>query len=147
MMGSSENKPKQGGDMGTLPNFLAVILAAAASFIVGGVWYSKMGFARQWMEETGITDEAAKQMDMKVLFGGAFALNFLAALVMALYLKTNQSLVAAVAFGFAVGSCWVATSLGVNYLFERKSLRLFFINAGYVIVQFTVMGLVLGLFL
>jgi len=133
--------------MGALPNFLAVILAAVASFLVGGVWYSKMGFARQWMEETGITEEKAKEMDMKVLFGGALALNFLAALVMALYLKANQSLIAAVAFGFAVGSCWVATSFGVNYLFERKSLRLFFINAGYVIVQFTVMGLVLGLFL
>ncbi len=133
--------------MGELPNFLAVILAAAASFVVGGVWYSKIGFANQWMQETGITAENAKQMDMRIVFGGAFALNFLAALVMALYLKANQSLMAAVAFGFAVGSCWVATSFGVNYLFERKSLRLFFINAGYVIVQFTVMGLVLGLFL
>ena len=40
-----------------------------------------------------------------------------------------------------------ATSFGVNYLFEQKSLRLFLINAGYVTVQFTVMGLVLGLFL
>ncbi len=133
--------------MGELPNFLAVILAAAASFAVGGVWYSNVGFARQWMAETGITAEKAKQTDMKILFGGAFALNFLAALVMALYLKANESLVAAVAFGFAVGTCWVATSFGVNYLFEGKSLRLFFINGGYVIVQFTVMGLVLGLFL
>ena len=133
--------------MNALPNFLAVIMAAVASFVVGGVWYSKMGFARQWMQETGITEEKAKQADMKILFGGAFALNFLAALVMALYLKTNHSLIDAVAFGFAVGSCWVATSFGVNYLFEGKSLRLFFINGGYVIVQFTVMGLVLGLFL
>ena len=133
--------------MGALPNFLAVILAAVASFVVGWAWYSKLGFGKQWMEETGITEEKAKQTDLKILFGGAFALNFLAALVMALYLKANQSLIAAVAFGFAVGSCWVATSFGVNYLFEGKSLRLFFINAGYVVVQFTVMGLVLGLFL
>ena len=87
--------------MGALPNFLAVILAAVASFVVGGVWYSKMGFARQWMQETGITEDKAKQADMKILFGGAFALNFLAALVMALYLKSNESLVNAVAFGFA----------------------------------------------
>lgn len=133
--------------MSTLPNFLAVILAAAASFLVGGIWYSKMGFARQWMEDTGITEEKTKQADMKVVFGGAFALNFLAALVMALYLKANHSLIDAVAFGFAVGSCWVATSFGVNYLFEQKKLRLFLINGGYVVVQFTVMGLVLGLFL
>ena len=133
--------------MSALPNFLAIILAAAASFLVGGVWYSKLGFARQWMEDTGITEEKAKQADMKIVFGGAFVLNFLAALVMALYLKANQSLIDAVAFGFAIGSCWVATSFGVNYLFEQKKLRLFLINGGYVVVQFTVMGLVLGLFL
>ncbi|MBI1731903.1 MAG: DUF1761 domain-containing protein [Gammaproteobacteria bacterium] len=130
-----------------LPNFLAIILAAATGFLVGGVWYSKMGFGKQWMQETGITEEKAKQADMKKLFGGAFALNLLAALVLALYLKTNHDLMDAVGFGFAVGSCWVATSIGVNYLFEQKSLRLFLINGGYVTVQFTVMGLVLGLFL
>lgn len=133
--------------MSALPNFLAIILAAVASFAVGGVWYSKVGFGKQWMEETGITEEKAKQADMKKVFGGAFALNFLAALVLALYLKSNQSLMDAVSFGFAAGSCWVATSFGVNYLFEGKSLRLFLINGGYVIAQFTVMGLVLGLFL
>ena len=86
-------------------------------------------------------------VDWMAAYGKPVAAYQNAALVMALYLKANQSLMAAVAFGFAVGSCWVATSFGVNYLFERKSLRLFFINAGYVIVQFTVMGLVLGLFL
>ncbi len=133
--------------MGELPNFLAVILAAAASFLVGGIWYSKMAFAKQWMEDSGITEEKAKQADMKIVFGGAFALNFLAALVMALYLKDADSLFKATSFGFAAGSCWVATSFGVNYLFEQKPLRLFFINGGYVVVQFTVMGLVLGLFL
>jgi hypothetical protein len=133
--------------MSGLPNFLAVILAAVSGFVIGGLWYSKMGFARQWMEETGITEEKARQADMKLLFGGAAALNLLAALVMALYLKANHTLIDAVGLGFAIGACWVATSFGVNYLFEQRSLRLFLINAGYVTVQFTVMGLVLGLFL
>jgi hypothetical protein len=32
----------------------------------------------------------------------------------------------------------------VIYLFEQRPLRLFFINAGYQIVNFTVMGLILG---
>lgn len=130
-----------------LPNFLAVILAAVASFMVGGLWYSKMGFAKQWMEETGLTEEKCKQADMKIVFGGAFALNFLAALVLALYLKSGHTLVDAVSLGFAAGTCWAATALGVNYLFEQRSLRLFLINGGYIAVQFTVMGLVLGLFL
>lgn len=131
--------------MGIEVNFLAIILAAVASFIVGGVWYSPMAFAKQWMQETGLTEEKCKQSDMKIVMGGAFALNFLAALVLALFLGPNPELMKAVGFGFATGACWVGTAFGVNYLFEQRSLRLFLINAGYVTVQFTVMGLVLGL--
>ena len=39
----------------------------------------------------------------------------------------------------------IATSFGVNYLFEQKSLKLWFINAGYHSVQFTLYGLIFGL--
>jgi hypothetical protein len=46
--------------------------------------------------------------------------------------------------GFVAGAAWVATSFGMNYLFEHKSLRLWLVNAGYHTVQFTVMGTILG---
>lgn len=47
--------------------------------------------------------------------------------------------------GAMAGIAWLSTSFGINYLFERKSLTLFLVNAGYHTVQFTTMGLVLGL--
>lgn len=47
--------------------------------------------------------------------------------------------------GFIVGLGFIATSFGVNYLFAQRSMKLWLIDAGYVTVQFTVMGLVLGL--
>jgi drug/metabolite transporter (DMT)-like permease len=47
--------------------------------------------------------------------------------------------------GFSAGLCWVSASFGVNYLFERKSMKLFLINAGYHTLQFTVIGLILAL--
>jgi len=47
--------------------------------------------------------------------------------------------------GFSVGLFWVATAMGTTYLFERKSLKLFAINAGYHISTFTIMGLILGM--
>jgi hypothetical protein len=37
------------------------------------------------------------------------------------------------------------TSLGVNYLFSRMSLRLFLIDSGYWLVVYCVMGVVLQL--
>jgi hypothetical protein len=47
--------------------------------------------------------------------------------------------------GFSAGLCWVAASFGINYVFERKSFALFLINGGYHTAQFTLYGLVLGL--
>ena len=40
---------------------------------------------------------------------------------------------------------FIATSFGVNYLFSRLSLRLFLIDAGYWLVVYWVMGVVLQL--
>lgn len=54
----------------------------------------------------------------------------------------NPPLTLGVGARFAAGLCWVAASLGVNYPFERKSLRLFFINASYHTLQFTPYGLI-----
>ena len=36
------------------------------------------------------------------------------------------------------------SSFGINYLFERKSLKLFLINGGYHTLQFTIIGLALA---
>jgi hypothetical protein len=46
---------------------------------------------------------------------------------------------------FSAGLCWVTGSLGINYLFERRSMRLFLINGGYHTLQFTLYGVVWGL--
>ena len=45
---------------------------------------------------------------------------------------------------FGIGLAWVATSFGVNYLFEQKSLKLWLINAGYQALMLTLMGGIIG---
>jgi len=51
----------------------------------------------------------------------------------------------AIAAASAVGVCWVAPALGVVYLFEQRSFAHWAVNAGYQVVAFTLMGVVLGL--
>ena len=46
--------------------------------------------------------------------------------------------------GFVVGLFFVATSFGINYAFARRSLKLWMIDAGYHIVQFSLYGVILG---
>jgi hypothetical protein len=130
-------------------NYLAVLVAAAASFIVGGLWYSSLLFVKPWMAENRMSVDAWKAAppSMARLYGTAFFTALLAAFLMAVLLVTvnHHGLLSGLKRGFAAGLCWVATAFGSSYAFERKSLRHWAINAGYFVVQFTVMGAILGL--
>lgn len=126
-------------------NYLAVALAALSAFLLGGLWYSPMLFANRWMALTGQSEETLKGGNMALIFGGAFVLNLVAAWAMASFLG-RMPLVPAALHGLAIGLCWVAASLGVNYLFERRPLGLWLINAGYFVLQFTIMGAIIGAF-
>ena len=46
--------------------------------------------------------------------------------------------------GLLAGAGWVATGIAVVGLFENKSWTYIFINAGYNIVSFALMGLIIG---
>lgn len=48
------------------------------------------------------------------------------------------------AAGAAASAPKAAMSLGVIYLFEQRSLKLWLINSGYQVVAFTAMGGILG---
>jgi hypothetical protein len=126
-------------------NWLAALAAAVSSFVVGGLWYSPALFGKAWQREAGVTDEQIKTGNPARIYGSALVLSIIAAVVFAMFLGPKPDVGFATSAGFAAGLCWVAASLGINYLFERKSLALFLINGGYHTVQFTVIGLVLGL--
>lgn len=126
-------------------NWLAVFLAALATFFIGGLWYSPLLFAKSWMKENGFRDEELKTgRSPALIFGGSFVLALIASFVLALFIGPEGDARWGATAGALVGIAWVATSIGVLYLFERKSMRLFLINAGYHTVSFIIMGLILG---
>ena len=124
-------------------NYLAVALAALSAFLLGGLWYSPILFAGKWMALSGQSEEKLKSGSMAMVFGGAFLLNLVAAFVLAMFVDGMETKYAALA-GLSVGLCWVATSFGVSYLFERRPLGLWLINASYFTLHFTLMGAILG---
>jgi hypothetical protein len=126
-------------------NYLAVIAAAVATFALGGLWYSPALFGKVWQREAGVTEEKMKSANMMLIFGLTFVLALIAAWVFALFLGPRPPMALGLGAGFSAGLCWVAASLGINYLFERKSLKLWLINGGYHTLQFTIIGLILAL--
>ena len=126
-------------------NVWAVLAAGVSSLGVGAVWYSPVLFARAWMRESGTTEEKARAANPVKTLGLTFVLALIGAAVFAAFLGPNPAPGFATAVGFAAGLSWVAGSFGINYLFEQRSLKLFLINGGYHTLQYTLIGLVLGL--
>jgi len=125
-------------------NWWAVATAAVAGFVIGGAWYAPPLFGRRWMIETGLTAQALQARSPAAIFGPALVLSLVSAFVLAMFLGPDSTLAGGIAAGLAVGFGWVATSLGVIYLFERRTLALFLINSAYQVVNFAVMGAILG---
>ena len=124
-------------------NWLSVLLAGLSSFLVGGVWYGPL-FGRSWMKEFGFTEEDLKKRNPAKTFGLSFILALVAALNLEMFIGKEADMVFGGIAGFLAGFGWVATLLGILYLFEMKSLQAYLINAGYCIVALTLMGIILG---
>jgi hypothetical protein len=124
-------------------NLWAVVAAAASAFLLGGIWYGPL-FKHVWCREAGV-DPDKPNGHPAMVFGGAFVLSLVAAMVFALFLGPAPTLPFALGAGFAAGLAWVATSFGINYLFAGRSLKLWLIDGGYHTLQFALYGLILGL--
>jgi hypothetical protein len=130
-----------------MPSFnpWAVLAAGVSSMILGALWYSPMLFGNAWMRASGMNEEKARSANMAKVMGTALALSIIGAAVFAMFLGPAPAPGFAASAGLAAGLCWVAGSFGINYLFEQKPLRLFLINGGYHTLQYTLIGLILGL--
>jgi hypothetical protein len=123
-------------------NYLAVGVAALSSFLIGGLWYSPILFAKAWMRETGLSEEQLGK-NMGRTFAIAFALSVLIAFNLAAFLgpEANWS------WGMTAGvlaAVWVGGSMAITFAFEQRSVILTLIDSGYHLVTYAVMGGILG---
>jgi hypothetical protein len=129
-------------------NYLAVLIAAVAAWLAGAGWYMALG--RIWIAALGWTAETMQATKGKPGAYLPFIYCFVAELVMAWMLAGILGHVGALTLknGIISGAlCWlgfVATTLLVNYSFERRGWRLTLIDGGHWLLVLVVMGAVLG---
>ncbi|NOT09779.1 MAG: DUF1761 domain-containing protein [Gemmatimonadales bacterium] len=125
-------------------NHLAVITAAVASFILGGLWYGPI-CGSAWMKENGFSVESLQGANQGKIFGLSFLWTLIMAYNLALFLNTPTMTVGqAVMYGFFTGFGWIAMGVFVIGLFERRSAKLMLINGGFMTVSLTIMGAIIG---
>jgi hypothetical protein len=127
-------------------NWLAVLVAAVVTFVLGGVWYGPL-FEKVWRAAEGKAEpQPGRQKHPAFVYGLSFVLMLIAAVTLAVAIGPDPGMTKSISFGLVVGIGWVATSFGVNYLFAGRRLALFAVDAGYNVVLFALMGLIIGLF-
>jgi Protein of unknown function (DUF1761) len=125
-------------------NWLAVICAALAFWILGFVWYSLL-FGKMWagaLQEYGVKLEPGA-MAPKLI--GTFIANFVAAVVME-HMITRISLVTIVQglkLGLGVGIGFSATAITVSYLWQRQPFKVWLIDVSYYCLGAVLLGVIL----
>src|SRR6478609_4394407 len=124
-------------------NWLAVGFGTLAFFVVGAVWYTAL-FGKAWQREVGLSNEQLMDgRNMALTYGTCLLLEFIVVLTLGhlfafLHPGDHVKMMMATGFGLAI----MSPAIGINYLYQRKSLKLFLIDAGHFVVGMSVVGLV-----
>jgi len=135
----------------TAINYLAILAAGIASMLVGFAWYSRALFGPVWAKCRGIDMHDPQQsQELKKGMGGVYAATFAATLVSAFALAVlvvriqSGGVLGGLKLGFLV---WLGFTMTVQLtatLFGHKNRTLFFIDTGYQLVCYLIMGAILG---
>jgi Protein of unknown function (DUF1761) len=123
-------------------SWVAVIVASLITFVIGGPWYSPMLFGKRWNE--AMKHSPTDRGHPARVFGLAFVFSFIGAAALAMLLPVDATFSDGIKLGAVVGACFVATSFGVNYQFSNRPWIALLIDGGFHIVQFSLMGAILG---
>lgn len=130
-------------------NWLAVLVATIAAFVIGSLWYSPVLFGRTWQREVNMSDDDMRSGNMVMLFGATFIMAAIQAILFAAVvagtLGADPAFGDVLLFSAIIGVGWIATSFATGYLFERRSMTLWLINAGYNVALFLAFGVIIGL--
>ena len=138
----------------TQVNYLAVIVAAIVIFLLGGLWYSPVLFAKRWIALQGRTEEQmradAARSNMPVMYLMAFITALIIAWAMAVLANAfpppaggGGSVMRGVKLGLF---CWFGFVLPTTFatsLFSMKPRQLWLIDAGYNLVSFVIAGAII----
>lgn len=127
-------------------NYWAVLVSAFSAFVVGWIWYGPL-FGKLWMKLNGFTEEEMKEgtLPMSVMMGVNYIATFLAAFAIAIFIGEEASAGFGVLVGVVIAIFWIGTNRINDVLYERKALGLYFINVGYNLIVYAIMGGILGL--
>lgn len=130
-------------------NYLAVLLAAVSSMVIGAGWYAGPVFGDAWMKMIRLDKEKVQQGATAALVGAfllsvvtAVTLYYVALLLQHFYLDTFFSAALKAALLLWLGI--MVPTVVMHGLFERRRKKLMALTVAYEFVAIMVMGLIIG---
>jgi len=122
-------------------NWTAVVLGTVVFYIVGAIWYGLL-FGKTWQREVGMTEPPQRGAMARIVALTLLAEFLIAATLGHLFARTMppDHVKMMMALGFA--ATIMTPAIGINYLYQRKSLALFLIDAGHFIFGMAALGAV-----
>lgn len=128
-------------------NWAAIAVAALTYFFIGAIWYSPLLFSKIWAEGHGIVVSDDDKKKMPLIFGTTFFIGAVMAVALAVIIFVFQS--TKCVSGIKVGLlCGVGLAIGpmtMNFLYHRKSFKLFLIDAGYHVISVVIMSIIISI--
>lgn len=130
-------------------NYLGVLVAAIAAFVIGFLWHGPL-FGKVWIKLSGMTEQqlaAAKAKSMAMPMFMALVQQLVTAFVLALFISAMgvSDVVDAVLLTFWVWLGFFAATQLNGVLWENKSVNLYLFGIVYHLVALVAMALILTL--
>ena len=126
-------------------NYLAVLVAAVAGFVLGGAWFAQPVFGAAWLKALGKKKDDLGGSPTKALVITAIT-TWVTAYVLAVFILALNitTAVGGALVGLSIGIGIVATSMYSDSLFCNWPFKLILIQAGHRIVYLALMGSILA---
>lgn len=125
-------------------NWLAVVIAAVAYFVLGAIWYSNALFGKQYREALGRPDEPATPPVNALLvnlvgwFVAAIALGLISTAIGA------SNIGEGIVLGIVVWLGFIGTNRVVNQAYGADNPKLRMINGPYNLIGYALMGAIIA---
>jgi hypothetical protein len=129
-------------------NWLAILVAAIAYFMLGAVWYSKALFGTKWAAAVGLDmTDPNKSKGMAKMMTGTFVLILIACMGIAMLVARMDLSVlpSALKLGLITGICFATTAVSISFIYESRPTALYFIDCGYHLAGHLIAAIILVL--
>jgi hypothetical protein len=129
-------------------NYLAVLVAAVANYVIATIWYGAI-FSKLWKKLTGITDMKPAPMNIILVFIGSLVLSYVLyhSIVFGEAYYNMKGIGGGIMGAFFGWLGYIAPVTLSTKLYEKKPWGLWLLDNAFWLISLLVMGIILSLWI